>query len=213
VVDAPHTTPDIGGKLTHGVAEQLARNWWMLLLNGAALSRGRLRQAYAHAYAVALETGLRLRVWPYKPLRGRFMMAVSDQLAQLSARAKEAETRAAAAEGKAKADLEQDVSAARASAQAQADKLRETADAGRGKISVWWNDVQRSWTEHVGKIRENIDAKRAEHDVDRAERRAENAEDDASFAIDYAYAAIEEAEYAVLDATLARMEADELAAK
>ena len=195
-----------------GSAEQLARNWWMLLLNRAVLSR-RLHRAYAHAYAVALKTGSRLRVWPYKPLRGRFMMAVTDQMAQLSVRAKEAETRAAAARGKAKADLEQDVSSARASAQAQADKLRETADAGRGKISVWWNDVQRTWNEHVGKIRENIDAKRAEHDVDRAERRAENAEGDASFAIDYAYAAIEEAEYAVLDATLARMEADELAAK
>ena len=45
-----------------------------------------------------------------------------------------------------------------------------------------------------------------------AELTAENAEDDASFAIEYAYAAIEEAEYAALDATLARMEADELAA-
>jgi len=32
------------------------------------------------------------------------------------------------------------------------------------------------------------------------------------FAIDYAYGAIEEAEYAVLDATLARMDADALAA-
>jgi hypothetical protein len=40
MVDAPDTTPDIGGKLTRGVAEQLARNWWMLLLNGAVLSRG-----------------------------------------------------------------------------------------------------------------------------------------------------------------------------
>jgi hypothetical protein len=42
--------------------------------------------------------------------------------------------------------------------------------------------------------------------------RADIAEDDAVFAIDYAYAAIEEAEYAVLDASLARVEADELAA-
>jgi uncharacterized membrane protein len=66
--------------------------------------------------------------------------------------------------------------------------------------------------EHVAKIREDVDAKRAEHDVDRAQRNAENAEDDATFAVEYAYAAIEEAEYAVLDAALARKKADELAA-
>ena len=52
--------------------------------------------------------------------------------------------------GKAKADLEQDVATARASAQAQAEKLRKSADASKGKLSVWWNDVQRSWNEHGG---------------------------------------------------------------
>jgi len=138
-------------------------------------------------------------------------MAVSDQLTKLAARAKEAEDRAAAAQGKARADLERDVDNSRTSAQEQAEKLRATADAQKGKLSIWWNDLQRSWDEHIEKMRSDIDERRAEHDVDRAQRRAENAEDDADFAIDYAYAAIEEAEYAVLDASLARMDADELA--
>jgi hypothetical protein len=137
----------------------------------------------------------------------------ADQLDKLAARAKEAHEHAEAARGKAKAELEQDVEAARKSAQDKADKLRESAEANKGKISVWWDDVQRTWHEHVAKIRDDVDRKRAEHDVDRAERHAENAEDDALFAIDYAYAAIEEAEYAVLDAALARMEADEKAAE
>jgi hypothetical protein len=139
-------------------------------------------------------------------------MAAADQLTKLAARAKAAQDRAAAAQGKHQADLTQDVATARASAQAQAEKLRQTADANKGKLSVWWHDVQRSWNEHVAKIREDVDAKRAEHDVDRAQRYAENAEDDATFAVEYAYAAIEEAEYAVLDAALARKKADELAA-
>ena len=138
-------------------------------------------------------------------------MAVSDELTKLAARAKEADGRAAAAQGKAKADLERDVEAARIAAQEQAEKLRKSADAGKGKLSVWWNDLQRSWNEHLTKIRDDVDRSRAEHDVDRAERRAERAENDALFAIDFAYAAIEEAEYAVLDAALARMEADQLA--
>ncbi len=137
-------------------------------------------------------------------------MALSDQLSRLAASAKEAQDRAAAARSKAGTDLEQDVAEARASAEAQADKLRQAADERKGKLSVWWNDLQRSWNAHIAKIREEVDAKRAEHDVDRAEHRAERAEDDAAFAIDYAIAAIEEAEYAVLDATLARQKADEL---
>ena len=138
-------------------------------------------------------------------------MALSDELTKLAARAKEAEDHAAAAQSKAKADLEADVKNARASAQAQADRLHESADANRARISAWWHDVQRSWSQHVAALKEDMTDRRAEHDVDRANKRAENAEGDAAFAIDYAVAAIEEAEYAVLDASLARMEADELA--
>ena len=138
-------------------------------------------------------------------------MALSDQLANPSQRAKEAEEHAAAARDKTKADVENDREMARATAQAQADRLHESADANRARISAWWHDVQRSWSQHVAAVKENIDDRRAEHDVDRANKRADNAEGDAAFAIDYAVAAIEEAEYAVLDASLARMEADELA--
>ena len=139
-------------------------------------------------------------------------MALSDQLAELAARAKEAEDRATAARDKSKADLEADVETARASAQDRAKKLRESADANKNKLSVWWYDLQRTWNEHIAKIRDDIEGKRAEHDVDRAQRRAEHRADDAAFAVDFAYSAIEEAEYAVLDAELARMEADELSA-
>jgi hypothetical protein len=139
-------------------------------------------------------------------------MAVSDQLSKLAARAKEAEDRAAAAQTKAKADLQQDVENSRAVAQDQADSLRESAEAGKGRISAWWHDVQRSWNEHLAAIREDFDRRRAEHDTERAQEYADQAEADASFAVDYASAAIDEAEYAVLNAALARQEADEVAA-
>ena len=139
-------------------------------------------------------------------------MAASDQLSKLAARAKEAEDRATAAQAKAADDLQQDVENARAKAQAQADSLRESADAGKGRISAWWHDVQRSWNEHLAAIRQDFDHRRAEHDTERAEEYADQAEADASFAVDYAYAAIDEAEYAVLDAALARKQADERAA-
>ena len=34
---APGTVPKFGYKLTRDAAEQIARNWWVLLLNGALL--------------------------------------------------------------------------------------------------------------------------------------------------------------------------------
>ena len=139
-------------------------------------------------------------------------MAVSDQLSQLSARTKELEDRAMAARSKAKADLEQEVASAREAAQVKGNALRQSAEAHKGNISAWWDSVERSWNDHLAAVREDFDDKRAAHDLKSAQKRADNAEDDAAFAIDYAYAAVDEAEYAVLDATLARMEADEMAA-
>jgi hypothetical protein len=139
-------------------------------------------------------------------------MAISDRLTELAARAKEAEDHAASAKSKAKTDLELDVKTARESAKARADQLSKAAEAGKGKLSAWWDSLQRSWNEHLAEIRRSIDERRAVHDVAAAERAADGAEEDAAFAIDYAYAAIEEAEYAVLDATLARMNADDMAA-
>ena len=64
----------------------------------------------------------------------------------------------------------------------------------------------RALYEHVAKLRDDVDTKRAEHDADRAEHRA----GDAMFALECSYSAIEEAEYGVLDTELARTEADEL---
>jgi hypothetical protein len=137
-------------------------------------------------------------------------MHLSDQLARLAERAKQAETRAEAARTKAKADLENDVSTARAAAEAQADKLRETAEGGEAQVSDWWNDVQKSWNSHLAAVRRNIDERKAQHDLADARRTADYAESDAQYAIDYAFGAVEEAEYAVLDAELARMDAEEL---
>jgi hypothetical protein len=137
-------------------------------------------------------------------------MALSDQLARLADRAKQAETRATAAKNKARSDLETDVSAARASASAQADKLRETAETGEGKVSAWWSGVQKAWSDHVDAVRADIDDRKEQHDRAEARRAADDSEDDAQYAIDYAYAAVEEAEYAVLNAELARMESDQL---
>jgi DNA primase large subunit len=137
-------------------------------------------------------------------------MALSDDLTRLATRAKEAETRVAGVREEARADLEQDVASARESAQEQADKLRHATEKSKAGISGRLSDVQRSWNEHISRVREDLEDKRAKHDVQVAQRRADDAEAYASFATDLAYSAVVEAEYAALDAVLARMDADEM---
>jgi hypothetical protein len=138
-------------------------------------------------------------------------MTLSDQLSDLATRAKAVEERAAAAQTRAKAELEAEVIEARESAQARADALRKRAEEGKGKISAWWDNVQRSWRDHLAAVRKGADDRKAAHDLKTKQAAAERADQDAAFAVDYAYAAVEEAEYAVLDADLAHREADDLA--
>jgi hypothetical protein len=138
-------------------------------------------------------------------------VALSDQLNNLATRAKQLEKRAAAARQKDKAELETDVIKAQQSAEARGDALRARAQADKGRISAWSDNLQASWNDHLKAVRITTDERRAVHDLKSAQRAAQQADDDAEFAIDYAYAAIEEAEYAVLDAELAHLEAEELA--
>jgi len=138
-------------------------------------------------------------------------MSVSDQLNDLADRAKQLKDSAVAAKEKGKAELEAEVKNAQESAQAQGDALRTRAQANKGKLSAWSENLQNSWNEHLHVVRKSADERRAAHDLKSAQRAAQRADEDAEFAIEYAYAAIEEAEYAVLDAELAHAEAEELA--
>lgn len=138
-------------------------------------------------------------------------MALSDQLGELSVRAKKAEDRAVKARNEARTNLDHEVQRAQEELQTRRDDLRRSAEENGGKVAAWFNDVQESWDEQVEMVRRDIASKKAEHDQHAAQRRADAAEDDAAFATQYAYWAIEDAEYAVLDATLARAEAESLA--
>ena len=79
-------------------------------------------------------------------------MALSDQLTKLAAKANEAEDRAAAAQTQAKADLELAVKNARESAQTNADQLRKDAETDKDVLSAWWDDMQRTWNEHIATV-------------------------------------------------------------
>jgi len=139
------------------------------------------------------------------------LMDASQKLAKLSERAKEAEDHASAAQNQAKADVERSANEARARAEAHAEELHQSAAATGAQLSASWNDMQKSWSNHMAQVRRGIDDKKGQLDARRAETRADDAEADALFAIDYAYGTVEEAEYAVLDAISARMEAEDRA--
>jgi hypothetical protein len=99
-----------------------------------------------------------------------------------------------------KADLEKTVSDSRAAAEAQAAELRNSNEVAKERLSIWWDDQQKAWNDHLAKLQKDVDEKKAEHDASKAERKAGKAQANADFAVKLASAAIDEAEYAVLSA-------------
>jgi BON domain len=89
--------------------------------------------------------------------KGNIIVSLSDQLNDVAVRTKQIEERIAAAQQKAKSDLEAEVKDARDAAQARADALRNRAHESKGKISAWWDTVQKSWHDHLVAVREGAD--------------------------------------------------------
>lgn len=87
--------------------------------------------------------------------------------------------------------------------------VHDAAQAGR----TWWNDTKTSMKRPLDEVRARVDTRQSEHELHRALRAADTSEEDASAAIEVAAYFLNVAEYAIIDATLARMAADDLAAK
>ena len=134
-------------------------------------------------------------------------MALSDQLAKLSAQAKDLEDSARAAE-----QLDKQRLAARASeikaaleqagADIEAESRAEVDDVARG-----WNKLKGSVADDFGSLRDSVAEKHAAHQAKRADRRADTAEEEAADAVEFAVYALEQAEYYVLAAAQARIDA------
>jgi len=139
-------------------------------------------------------------------------MTASDNFAKLKDQVEDAERRVSKAGSQDKAELQARVNEARKNADDLAADLQARTQQASDQAGDHWQEVRSDWDQHIKRVRERIDAKKAAHDVDVAERDAEWAEADALDAIDFASSAVEEAEYAVLDAMLARKDADVLAA-
>jgi hypothetical protein len=137
------------------------------------------------------------------------MKPLSEQLSDLSVRAKGAEDAFAAAEREARDKIEARKAEAAASAKSAVDKVKRQVKSANDTAATDWSALQakiasdmNDFVAHVAKVKRGLDARRAED-------RAEMLEEDAGFAIDYAIAAVEQAKLAVLDAADARRAASQ----
>ena len=138
------------------------------------------------------------------------MVKLSEQLAELSVRAKNAEDAVAAAQKEA----HDKIVARKEQARAAATKAIETVNR---EIKSAGDTVTRDMSAVQAKIDADMTALKtgvaqAKHGLDAryAESRAERLEWEAGFAIDYAIASIEQARLATLDAIVGRIEAEKV---
>jgi ribulose 1,5-bisphosphate carboxylase large subunit-like protein len=135
------------------------------------------------------------------------MKPLSQQLADLSGRAKKAEDDAAAARTEAREKIQARVDQLQADTTKRVSKMDADAAAAKDAAVTQWTALQMQVKTDHDHIRADIAANKAEHDKARAERKAERAEKYAAVSIAFAYDAIDYADAAVLDAIMARADA------
>ena len=138
------------------------------------------------------------------------MAKLSEQLAELSVRAKNAEDAVAAAEKEAREKVEQRREQARAAATEATEKVNQKVKSVKDSATRNWNALEAKIAADIQALKAGIAERKREREAGRAERNAERLEWEAGFAIDYAVASIEQAQLAVLDAIAGRVEAEEV---
>ena len=141
------------------------------------------------------------------------MAKLSEQLADLSVRAKHAEDAVSAAQKEAHDKVLARREQARAAATAAAEKVNRDIKSAGDSVKSAGDAAAKKWTAFQTKIsndllsiKEGIAQKKQDLDVRFAEKHADHLEWEAGLAVDYAIAAVEQAELAVLDAVAGRME-------
>ena len=133
---------------------------------------------------------------------------LSEQLSDLSARAKNLETAVTAAQKEGHDKVVARAAEARASATASIDKVKHSLKAARDAGSTKWGAMEAKLGADIDALKTRVAEKKHAIDAKIAERDAADAEDDARFAIDYAIASIEQARLATFDAISARVDAE-----
>ena len=141
------------------------------------------------------------------------MKPLSEQLSELSDRAKKAEDFVTVARTKNRAALDSQRELLKSSIGEGKARAEAEAAAAQSKVQSWWDGTRSAVDEQFGTLHARLDERRAERDVKRAEDRADEAEEDAVYAVQFAISMLDQAEYAIADAVIARADVDDLASK
>jgi hypothetical protein len=134
---------------------------------------------------------------------------LSEQLADLSVRAKSAEQALDAAEKEAHDKIVTHREQAHAAATKAVEKVNQEVKSANDTAARNWSTVKAKIADDMNHLKTNIAHAKHERDVKRAENRADRLEWEAGFAIDYAIASVEQARLAVLDAVDGRLAVEE----
>ena len=134
---------------------------------------------------------------------------LSEQLADLSVRAKHAEDALAAAKKEGHDKVVARKEQARAAATAAAEKVNNNIQSAKDTASRNWSAVRAKIAADINTLKSDVAHKKHDLDAKLADNHANQLESDAGFAIDYAIASVEQAEWAVLDAVVARAQAQQ----
>ena len=138
---------------------------------------------------------------------------LSDELEELSVRAKKTEDVIQAAVAQDRERLQARLNTLKTAVENQPAKAGERMAKARADADAKWRELHTKLDNHFAGIRAKAEEHKAERDMRRAEHRADDAEQDAVVAVDFAVYALDQAEYAIIEAAVCRVEADELAAR
>ena len=136
------------------------------------------------------------------------MKPLSEQLANLSVRAKQAEDAATAAQKEAHDKVVARVAQAQASAEQAVQKVDQNIKSASDTASIKWNGLKAKIAADMNDLKSKVAQRKHDFNVKRAANYSQLLDEDASFAIDYAIASIEQAKMAVLDAIVGHLEVE-----
>ena len=134
---------------------------------------------------------------------------LSEQLAELSVRAKHAEDALAAAKKETRDKIVARKEQARAAATAAAEKVNRDIQSAKDTATRSWSAVRAKIGADINHLKAGVAQKKHDLDVKLAESNADELEWEANVAIDYAIASVEQAKWAALDAVAARAQAQQ----
>jgi hypothetical protein len=135
---------------------------------------------------------------------------ISEQLADLSVRAKNTEDAVAAAEKEAHEKIAARKQQARAAATTAVEKVNQEIRLAGNNAARDWNTVKAKIAADMSSLKADVAQTKHNLDVKSAANHADRMEWEASFAIDYAIASVEQAKLAVLNAIDSRAEAEQV---